>query len=185
MIHPFAMELVARSNIPIRIKNVQNSTGDGTIIFSEVAATSEGQTPPGHPPKRPTAVAVKKGTVVLNIHSNQRSLSYDLFADVFSILRRWRLIPDLISTSEVHVSVALNSLFAEGDLKKATQELKKCGTVELTRDLAILSLVGMQMKQLVGIAGCMFSALAKEGVNVEMISQGKLKLLPTTFALNS
>lgn len=178
------MELVARSNIPIRIKNVQNSTGDGTIIFSEVATTSEDQIP-GHAPKRPTAVAVKKGTVVLNIHSNQRSLSYDLFADVFSILRRWRLIPDLISTSEVHVSVALNSLFVEGDLKKAVQELKKCGTVELTRNLAILTLVGMQMKQLVGIAGCMFSALAKEGVNVEMISQGKLKLLPTAFVLNS
>lgn len=176
MIHPFAMELVARSNIPIRIRNVQNSVGDGTIIFSEIAATLEERIL-GHTSRRPTAVALKNGVVVLNI----RSLSYDLFADVFSILRRWHLIPDLISTSEVHVSVALNSLFVEDDLQKAIQELKKCGTVELTRNLAILSLVGMQMKQLVGIAGCMFSALAKGGVNVEMISQGKLKLWPITF----
>lgn len=175
MIHPFAMELVARFNIPIRIKNVQNSMGNGTVIFGEAAAALEDGILE-HPPKRPTAVAVKKDIVVLNIHSSQKSLSYDLFADVFSILRRWRLIPDLISTSEVHVSVALNSLFIEGDLKKAIHELEKCGTVELTRNLAILSLVGMQMKQLVGIAGCMFSALAKEGVNVEMISQGKPKL---------
>lgn len=170
MIHPFAMELVARSNIPIRIKNVQNSVGDGTVIFSETTTLEDRIL--GYTSKRPTAVALKNGVVVLNI----RSLSYDLFADVFSILRRWHLIPDLISTSEVHVSVALNSLFIEDDLQKAIQELKKCGTVELSRNLAILSLVGMQMKQLVGIAGCMFSALAKEGVNVEMISQGKLKL---------
>lgn len=175
MIHPFAMELVAQSKIPIRIKNVQNSVGDGTTIFNEIIPKLEDRTL-GHRFKRPTAVAVKNGIVVLNIHSNQRSLSYDLFADVFSILRRWRLIPDLISTSEVHVSVALNSLFVEDDLRQAIQELKHCGIVELTRNLAILSLVGMQMKHLVGIAGCMFSALAKEGVNVEMISQGKLNL---------
>lgn len=165
------MELVIRFKIPIHIKNVQNCLGGGTIIFDEVAPVLEGRTLECRSGK-PTAVAIKNGIVVLNIHSDQRFLSYNFFANIFSILQRWRLTPDLISTSEAHVSVALNSVSVEENFRKAIQELKKYGTVKWTRDLAIISLVGLQMKHLIGIAGRMFSTLAKEGVNVEMISQG-------------
>jgi aspartate kinase len=57
-------------------------------------------------------------------------------------------------------------------LRDLVDDLKRHGTVDVVKEMAILSLVGKQMKHLVGIAGKMFSTLASVGVNIEMISQG-------------
>jgi aspartate kinase len=57
-------------------------------------------------------------------------------------------------------------------LRELVDDLKRHGTVDVVKEMAILSLVGKQMKHLVGIAGKMFSTLASVGVNIEMISQG-------------
>lgn len=191
------MEQVIRARIPIRIKNVENPAGEGTIIFPDTIHR-KGEDTPTEPPrhmrlkthdpllvqrhKRPTAVTTKNNIVVLNVHSNRKSLAHGFLAEIFSTLDKWRLAVDLISTSEVHVSMALHSEVRENDLKEAIEELKHYGTVDVIRDLTILSLVGKHMKQMVGIAGRMFSTLAESNVNIEMISQGKvspLHLLPT------
>ncbi|CEP23807.1 unnamed protein product [Cyberlindnera jadinii] len=58
------------------------------------------------------------------------------------------------------------------DLRDAVQELKKLGTVDVTRNMSIVSLVGKHMKQFIGVASTMFSTLAEQGINIEMISQG-------------
>jgi aspartate kinase len=201
VIHPFTMEQVIRARIPIRIKNVMNPRGQGTIIFPDSA--SELETTPGHDPKlfrtrsaslladrkrpkRPTAVTLKHKIMVINVHSNRRSLSHGFFAKIFSILDKWRLSVDLISTSEVHVSMALHSeapLYNGGgeddyqiidqDLRGAIEELRVYGTVDIIPEMAILSLVGKQMKNMMGIAGKMFSTLGENNVNIEMISQGE------------
>ncbi|KAI5838777.1 Aspartate/glutamate/uridylate kinase [Morchella snyderi] len=187
VIHPFTMEQVIRARIPIRIKNVENPAGEGTIIFPDTIHR-KGEDTPTEPPrhmrlktndpllvqrhKRPTAVTTKNNIVVLNVHSNRKSLAHGFLAEIFSTLDKWRLAVDLISTSEVHVSMALHSEVRENDLKEAIDELKHYGTVDVIRDLTILSLVGKHMKQMVGIAGRMFSTLAESNVNIEMISQG-------------
>jgi aspartate kinase len=119
------------------------------------------------------------------VHSNRRSLSHGFFAQIFSILDKWRLSIDLISTSEVHVSMALHSeapLYNGGgdddyklishDLRGAIEELRVYGTVDIIPEMAIPSLVGKQMKNMMGIAGKMFSTLGDNNVNIEMISQG-------------
>lgn len=181
------MEQVIRARIPIRIKNVENPAGEGTIIFPDTIAR-KGEDTPTQPPrhirfgshdpqlvqrsKRPTAVTIKNSIVVLNIHSNRKSLAHGFLADIFSTLDKWRLSVDLISTSEVHVSMALHSEVREHDLREAIEELRRYGTVDVIRDLTILSLVGKQMRHMVGIAGRMFSTLAESNVNIEMISQG-------------
>jgi aspartate kinase len=202
VIHPFTMEQVIRARIPIRIKNVMNPRGEGTIIFPDSSSELE-ITSPGHDPKlfrtrsasllserrrpkRPTAVTLKHKILVMNVHSNRRSLSHGFFAKIFSILDKWRLSIDLISTSEVHVSMALHSeapLYNGGgdddyqiinhDLRGAIEELRGCGTVDIIPEMAILSLVGKQMKNMVGVAGKMFSTLGENNVNIEMISQGQ------------
>ncbi|KAK9464926.1 Aspartate/glutamate/uridylate kinase [Lipomyces arxii] len=186
VIHPFTMEQVIRAHIPIRIKNVENPSGNGTIIYPDNISRKGDVTPP-HPPtalerisssffhakrKEPTAVTAKHGTIVLNVHSNRRFHSHGFLAEIFGILHNWKLVVDLISTSEVHVSMALHSDLQEQDLHEAVDELKKLGSVDVIRDMTIVSLVGKQMKQLVGIAGKMFSTLASAGINIEMISQG-------------
>jgi aspartate kinase len=201
VIHPFTMEQVIRARIPIRIKNVMNPRGEGTIIFPESDSELE-TTSPGHDPnlfrtrsasllayrkrpRRPTAVTLKHKILVINVHSNRRSLSHGFFASIFSILDKWRLSIDLISTSEVHVSMALQSeapLYNGGstddyriiddDLRSAIEDLRVYGTVDIIPEMAILSLVGKQMKNMMGIAGKMFSTLGENNVNIEMISQG-------------
>lgn len=187
VIHPFTMEQVIRARIPIRIKNVENPSGEGTIIFPDTMAR-KGEDTPTYPPrhmrlalhdtilqhrsKRPTAVTTKNSILVVNIHSNRKSLSHGFFANIFSTLDKYQLIVDLISTSEVHVSMAISSDVREADLKDAIEQLKRFGTVDIIRDLTILSVVGKQMKDMIGIAGRMFSTLAESNVNIEMISQG-------------
>ncbi|KAI8887659.1 aspartate kinase [Backusella circina FSU 941] len=186
VIHPFTMEQVIRAEIPIRIKNVENPMGSGTIIFPDKAQHDNGfATPPPTPAvlaqngyhldlsrKHPTAVTVKDKICVLNIHSNRKSVSHGFLAKIFMILDEHNIIVDLISTSEVHVSMALSPDVTQSSLEKAIVDLKKLGAVDVIKDMAIISLVGKQMKNLVGVAGKMFSSLAEAGISIEIISQG-------------
>ncbi|KAI9314893.1 Aspartate/glutamate/uridylate kinase [Dichotomocladium elegans] len=187
VIHPFTMEQVIRAHIPIRIKNVQNPRGQGTVVFpTDNTVSKDGTSTPPHSPKvlaengyyldlsrkYPTAVTIKDNVIVLNVHSNRKSVSHGFFAKIFSTLDRYGVVVDLISTSEVHVSMALGVDSAEKDLQRVIEDLSVVGEVDILKNMAILSLVGKQMKNMVGIAGMMFSTLASAGVNIEMISQG-------------
>lgn len=200
VIHPFTMEQVIRARIPIRIKNVMNPRNAGTIIFpdnlkdidarpslsgglfrtrsSSILTTLKG-------PKRPTAVTIKHNIVVLNVHSNKRTRAHGFLMNIFSILDRWHLSVDLISSSEVHVSMALHSesaLLSGGgedeykiqskDLQGAVNDLGGLGTIDIVPDMAIVSLVGKQLKNMIGISGKFFSVLGQNNINIEMISQG-------------
>jgi aspartate kinase len=59
------------------------------------------------------------------------------------------------------------------DLEGAIEELSCYGKVDIIPEMAILSLVGKQMRNMIGVAGKMFSTLGENDVNIEMISQGK------------
>ncbi|KAK6461838.1 aspartate kinase (L-aspartate 4-P transferase) [Scheffersomyces coipomensis] len=188
VIHPFTMEQVIKARIPIRIKNVENPQGKGTIIYPDNIARRGEETPP-HPPaayetlspnyisthkkRSATAITAKQDIVVVNIHSNKKTLSHGFLAHIFKTLDLFKLVVDLISTSEVHVSMALQiQSDQEPALKSAVKELRKMGSVDITRHMTIISLVGKQMVNFIGIAGNMFKVLADERINIEMISQG-------------
>ncbi|TPX45246.1 hypothetical protein CcCBS67573_g10375 [Chytriomyces confervae] len=95
-----------------------------------------------------------------------------MFAKIFSTLDRFGIVVDLISTSEVHVSMALGPHISGDKIKLAVSELQKYAVVDTIGDMTILSLVGREMRHMVGIASLMFSTLAKNHINLEMISQG-------------
>ncbi|KAJ3107997.1 Aspartokinase [Phlyctochytrium planicorne] len=174
VIHPFTMEQVIRASIPIRIKNTFKPDGAGTLILPNsivengIRSKRKDSFSGGHA----TAVTIKDNVVVLNVHSNRKSVSHGFFAQIFSTLDKFGIVIDLISTSEVHISMALNPNIVEKKLEAAIVELRKYGTVDTIPDMAILSLVGREMRNSVGIASLMFSTLAKHKVNIEMISQG-------------
>lgn len=195
VVHPFTMEQVIRKKIPIRIKNVENSKGGGTVIYpdSEVDPHVEleigGQgiiepvsfatlqhislvTEEQKRRKAPTAVTIKEHIIVLNVNSNRKSVSHGFLAGIFKTLDQYGVAVDLISTSEVHVSMAIEEGLSKKIEDRLIKDLKKTGTVSVHRDMAILSLVGKEMRNMVGIAGRMFTALAQGNVNIEMISQG-------------
>ena len=183
VIHHLTMDQVIHANppIPIRIKNVKNPRSRGTVVVPdpEQLPTNRIERPrrcdpsPRKTPKRPTAITVKDNVSVINIHSNKRSISHGFFAKIFSILDAHHISVDLISTSEVHVSMAIHSATFSCRFEKAKAELEECGDVSILHDMAILSLVGAEMKNMIGLSGKMFSVLGEYNVNVEMISQGE------------
>ena len=210
------MEQCIKAKIAIRIRNVMNLRNTGTLISPEPddglslapssptfgRKRSSSKLTPNQKPPRPIALTVKDKILVLNVHSNKRTLSHGFFADIFSILDKWRLSVDLISTSEVHVSMAIHSGSAlvsggsddeekeitDASLKGAVDELAHFGSVNIQPGMAIISLVGKEMKMMAGgcqvferniaranedlIAGKMFSVLGDNDINIEMISQG-------------
>ncbi|KAI1084127.1 aspartate kinase [Whalleya microplaca] len=189
VIHHLTMDQVIKAEppIPIRIKNVNNPRGTGTIVLPDPVLSPAQQIKRSRPseaeyasqgrrrtPKRPTAVTIKNNITVINVHSNKRSISHGFFARVFSILNSQRISVDLISTSEVHVSMAIHASSASSvhHFERAKADLEECGDVSVLADMAILSLVGAEMKNMIGIAGRMFSTLGEHNVNIEMISQG-------------
>lgn len=187
VVHPFTMEQVRhlfvkqiqldksaeqviRKKIPIRIKNVQNPSGPGTVILPEpdniadptaepinltslssINSLSPVPTSPLSPAlqtypyysKRhlPTAVTIKDNIVILNVNSNRARVSHGFLARLFGVLDSFGIVVDLISTSEVHVSLAIDGV-SEGEgsgdtcsgrgkkvLDRIVTELQKCGTV--------------------------------------------------------
>jgi aspartate kinase len=170
VVHPFTMEQVSiylrlelrfnhlqaiRRKIPIRIKNVENPRGGGTVIHPDPAADTTqpeddmGSVPePASPlalamlsaraseamrqhPRHPTAVTIKEHIVVLNINSNRKSVSHGFLAGIFGTLDRFGVVVDLISTSEVHVSMAIEDGLAKKLLERLLRELQKSGTVRI------------------------------------------------------
>lgn len=210
VIHPFTMEQVIRARIPIRIKNVMNPRNNGTVIFPDKIDDIDPHAPLKDPklfrtrssslltrhqrPKRPTAVTIKHDVIVLNVHSNKRTRAHGFLMNIFSILDRWHLSVDLISSSEVHVSMALHSESAllsgggedeykiqDQDLRGAIAELGALGTIDIVPDMAIVSLVGKQLKNMVGISGKFFSVLGENNINIEVSSPSRNQSIGQTL----
>lgn len=121
--------------------------------------------------RTPTAVTVKDGITVLNIKSNGTLRPQTFLARVGDILERHDITIDLISSSQQMLSLAVFS--TKGDqLKDANIELEDLGTVTVARHMSIVSVVGHKMRNMVGISGEVFSALASARVNIYLISQG-------------
>jgi aspartate kinase len=205
VIHPFTMDQVIRAKIPIRIKNVMNPGGAGTIIFPEheEETDSDGEfdlrsfenvAPPVRGPKRPTAITIKRNILILNVKGNNFVRDQGFLQNVFAVLNKWNILADTISTSQVQISMALHSIpamLSGGDedefwphspeLKGAILDLRRLGKVTLKKDRAIVSLVGTELQTMVGISGKFFTVLGDHNINVQMISQGKFKIIVYPF----
>ncbi|KAG0646405.1 Aspartate kinase FUB3 [Hyphodiscus hymeniophilus] len=165
VIHHLTVDQVTHAipSINIRIKNVKKPYGSGTIIvpdstpgIGQLSRTKMHRSTNciGKRQKRPTAITIKENICVINVHSNTRSLSHSFFFNVFSILHKRRISVDLISTSEVHVSMAIHSAnVPDEQLQEAHKELDAYGNVSILHDMAIMSLVGAEMRSMNGVAG--------------------------------
>ena len=154
--------------VPIRIKNTFVPEKPGTVIIPQ-----KNDADSFHEELRPerTAVAVttKSNVTVVNIYSNRMLNSPGFMAKVFEIFKKHRIVIDLVSTSEVNISCTVDR---QNGLSEMQEDLSKLGKVSIIPQRAILSLVGENMKHVPGVAGRMFSALARNNINIEMITQG-------------
>ncbi|MBF0276498.1 MAG: aspartate kinase [SAR324 cluster bacterium] len=168
VLHPFTMECAIANSVPVRIKNTFHPERPGTVILPEIptAETVAQYRPSG---KSAIAVTTKGNITVINIYSNRMLHSSGFMAKVYETFSKHNVVIDLVSTSEVNISCTVDRSSDLGDL---IEDLKRLGSVTVFQDRAILSLVGNNMKHVPGVAGKMFTALADQGINIEMITQG-------------
>jgi hypothetical protein len=79
--------------------------------------------------RAPTAVTIKEGIVVLNVQSNRKSVSHGFLAGIFGTLDRFGIVVDLISTSEVFVSMAIEDVLDRKRQARLVRDLEKIGIV--------------------------------------------------------
>ena len=140
---------VIRRKIPIRIKNVKNPRGGGTVIDPEADLESESplsdfgsssfiegilshgiiNSTGASRQRLPTAATIKERIVVLNVQSNRKSVSHGFLAGIFCTLDRFGVVVDLISTSEVFVSMAIEDVLDRKLQARLVRDLEKIGIV--------------------------------------------------------
>eukprot|EP00127_Corallochytrium_limacisporum_P000509 Clim_evm11s15 gene=Clim_evmTU11s15 len=164
VIHPFSMEQVMTRKIPIRIKNTFKPHLQGTLVDPTDAWDMKHWKTRGA-----VAVTAKEDVTVITLRSNRKHINHAFLAKLFGILHQHRVNVDMISTSEVDVSLTIAK---KRGLDDAVAELRGLGEVEIKTGLAIISVIGQRMKHITGMAAAIFMVLGREGVNLEMISQG-------------
>ncbi|HZY09534.1 MAG TPA: lysine-sensitive aspartokinase 3 [Bacteroidota bacterium] len=159
VLHPNTILPAVRRNIPVRVLHARRPELEGTLILKSPPAT-------GNPVK---SIASKKGIVLINVTSSRMLLAHGFLAKLFSIFAEHQKSVDVVSTSEVSVSLTVDS---EVGLAEVQKELEQIGEVHIEPHKAIVCVVGERMKQTPGIAARVFNALAQANVNIEMISEG-------------
>lgn len=203
VIHPLTIEQIVQAEITIRLKNVTNPNGDGTVIYpsyrplspsplsgrksaerpltqnfnvSKTIAknnfmTTNGYYGPNLSRRTPTAITVKEGVIVLNIHSHGSTSSQAFLYQISSILQKQCIVVDLISSTQQTLSLAVCSPETHS-LQQAIEEVQRFGIVSTMDQMSIVSVIGHNMRNMVGIGLEIFSALASARVNIYLISQG-------------
>lgn len=159
VIHPQSIHPAIRANIPVWIKNTFEPKAHGTEIVREVK----------NPRTLMSSITSKKGITVINIASYRMLMQYGFLAKIFNIFAHHKTPIDVVSTSEVSVSVTIEGT---KHLKEIVAELSPFSKVSVNHKKAIVCLVGLGMARRHGIAGEVFSILGKAGISVDLISQG-------------
>ncbi len=157
VLHPNTILPAVKKGIPVVVLNSRRPDSSGTRI---VAA----------PPRTMVAVksiAAKKGITVVNIQSSRMLMAYGFLESIFSVFSRHTTPVDLVSTSEVAVSLTIDTT---AHLPEIVTELERFAEVSIYENKAILCVVGDQMSTTAGVADRIFRALGD--VSAMMISQG-------------
>lgn len=185
------MEQIRHANIPLRLKNVKNPSGRGTIIYpsQEYGKALTPITPPQSGSaspicstpqpgvtsfmnangyygstchrRAPTALTSKDSIVLVNIQSNRRTKSHGFLAQIFRYLDERNVVVDLITSSEQNVSLALEAFDNPIDLQRLVKNLERCGMVSVLPNMSIVSVIGHKMRNMVGINGKFFALCGK------------------------
>ena len=155
ILHPTCILPAKDQNIPVRLLNTMQPEASGTLISSQNQA--EGF----------RAVAAKDGITAINIKSGRMLMAYGFLRAVFEVFERYRKPIDMITTSEVAVSVTIDNT---DDIDNIVEELNEFGHVKVDTDLSIVSIVGLFPAEKPGYAGSIFDAL--RNIPVRMISYG-------------
>ncbi len=162
VLHPDTIAPAVRHNIPVYVLNAHHPAARGTVITDDPALL-EGMSYGG----LVKSIAVKKGQCIVNFRSNRMLGRHGFLVDFFNVFARAGVSVEMISTSEVSVSLTVSD---SPKVEEIARELGRMGEVELEHRVATVSVVGDNLRTSKGVAGRIFSSL--KSVNLRMISQG-------------
>lgn len=155
ILHPQTVLPAMMNDIPVRLKNTMNPPDPGTLI------TSESKT------KGIKAVAAKDGITAIKIRSGRMLNAYGFLKNIFEIFEFFKTSIDMITTSEVAVSLTIDN---PKHLNDIIAELKEYGNVQIDTNQTIVCIVGNMIAEEKGFAAKVFTAL--EDIPIRMISYG-------------
>ena len=155
ILHPSSVNPAREKNIPVRLKNTMDPQDEGTLITSNCILQDY------------KAVAAKDGISVLRIKSDRMLMAYGFLRKIFEIFEAYKTPIDMVTTSEVSVSITIdNPMF----LNQITKDINELGTVEVEQDQTIICIVGDFRTERTGSAPEIFEAL--NTIPLKMISYG-------------
>jgi aspartate kinase len=158
ILHPASIWPAQFYKVPVRLLNTMQPDAKGTLITE--AAGSEGV----------KAIAAKDGIVAINIRSSRMLLAYGFLRKIFEIFEKYRTPIDMITTSEVAVSLTIENV---AELKAIVRELEPFGTIEVEENHTIVSIVGNEIAHTPDVLSRLFNALIP--VPIRMVSYGGSK----------
>jgi aspartate kinase len=157
-LHPRTLEPAVAANVPVRVLNTHNRASTGTLITRAGADDEDG----------PRSIARKKGITLVNVTSNKMLGTHGFLSHLFAIFEQLAISVDLITTSEVSVSVTVDE---KHDMDELERRLRAMGDVKTEDNQCIIAIVGRNV-----MADPRFGARVLEslhGIAVKMISLGR------------
>jgi aspartate kinase len=156
VLHPKTIRAAVMADIPVIVKKTSDPRFKGTTINRTSPVT-----------RKVKAIAFHKNITIINICSEKMLGTYGFLSRVFDIFTKYRTPVDMITTSEINISVTVDS---NGSVSDIIRELSEFSSVSTTENVSIISLVGDGIKFTSGVAGRCFGSL--KDVNVLMVSMG-------------
>ncbi len=157
VLHPSTLLPAITCNIPIHVCSSYTIDQPGTFIAAHSIPSKT----------LVKSIACKKRITILNIHSTRMLLAYGFLRHIFKVFDRHQTVVDVVSTSEVDVSLTIDST---ASLEAIVADLKAFCEVEVEPDMAIICTVGDNLRYCPGIVARIFGAI--KTINIHMISQG-------------
>jgi aspartate kinase len=156
VLHPSTILPAVERNIPVRILNSRRPEGPGTTITAAPASNGSAV----------AALASKRGVTVIDVTSSRMLMAYGFLRQVFEVFERFRTAVDVVTTSEVSVSVTVDD---PRQIEPITHALEALGEVAVEPDMALLCAVGDRLRDEPEIGARVVAIL--EEVPLRMISQ--------------
>lgn len=155
ILHPTCIWPAQQENVPVKLLNTMQPEAAGTVITKEAGSVGV------------KAVAAKDGIIAIKIKSSRMLLAYGFLRKVFEVFEKYKTSIDMITTSEVAVSVTIDSDIALAEIIK---ELEPFGHVEVEKQQSIVSIVGNEIAKTDDVLMKLFDAIRE--IPVTMVSYG-------------
>ena len=155
ILHPATIWPAQLYNIPVRLLNTLQPEAKGTLITREAGSVGV------------KAVAAKDNIFAIRIKSTRMLLAYGFLRKIFEVFEKYQTPIDMITTSEVAVSLTIDNA---ANLDEIVKELQPFGSIEVDKDQAIISVVGNEIAQTQDIIKKLFGSIVN--IPVRMVSYG-------------